>query len=291
MPGHAIYEWNYQRQLLAIRAAAEAGETGRACRRAHLLRRLPAGPPPAGGDPPTRAPVLLIDEIDRADEEFEAYLLEILSDFQITDPRAWHHPAPRPAHRDPDRRTARATCRMRCAGAASTPLSTIPTARRKSPSCGPHHPGMEAALSRADRRLRPGVAEGRPGKEARRGRDAGFRRGTRGPWRQRPDRRPGVLARQPCHAAQDPERPRGRCRPKSPSAWRERPRDGPRVKPVTRFPQRAAGPADRMAGFMAHLRLNGLAGRGGGNRKGACRALRPCGPPMLARRGWPSRPS
>ncbi|MDJ0994592.1 MAG: MoxR family ATPase [Dinoroseobacter sp.] len=83
---HAIYEWNYQRQLLAIRASAEEGETGRAVEsrifsEEYLLER-----------PLLRAirqeipPVLLIDEIDRADEEFEAYLLEVLSDFQITVP-------------------------------------------------------------------------------------------------------------------------------------------------------------------------------------------------------------
>ncbi|MFK7753168.1 MAG: AAA family ATPase [Sedimentitalea sp.] len=82
----AIYEWNYQRQLLSIRASAEHGETGRAVEdrifsQDFLLERplLKAIQQP---DPP----VLLIDEIDRADEEFEAYLLEILSEFQITVP-------------------------------------------------------------------------------------------------------------------------------------------------------------------------------------------------------------
>lgn len=82
----AIYEWNYQRQLLAIRADAEAGETGRTVEARlfsedYLLERplLRAIRQPV-------APVLLIDEIDRADEEFEAYLLEVLSDFQITIP-------------------------------------------------------------------------------------------------------------------------------------------------------------------------------------------------------------
>lgn len=82
----AIYEWNYQRQLLAIRAHAEAGETGltveaRLFSEDYLLERplLRAIRRPV-------APVLLIDEIDRADEEFEAYLLEVLSDFQITIP-------------------------------------------------------------------------------------------------------------------------------------------------------------------------------------------------------------
>ena len=82
----AIYEWNYQRQLLAIRAHAEAGETGRAVEARlfsedYLLER-----PLLRAIRQTVAPVLLIDEIDRADEEFEAYLLEVLSDFQITIP-------------------------------------------------------------------------------------------------------------------------------------------------------------------------------------------------------------
>jgi MoxR-like ATPase len=84
--GHAIYEWNYQRQLLAIRAASEAGEAGsgmeaRVFSEEFLLER-PLLEAIRQGEPP----VLLIDEIDRADEEFEAYLLEILSDFQITIP-------------------------------------------------------------------------------------------------------------------------------------------------------------------------------------------------------------
>ena len=85
----AVYEWNYARQMLEIRLLEARGEIERAT--AHdifgpdfLLRRplLQALEASAGGRPP----VLLIDEIDRADEEFEAYLLEILSDFQVTIP-------------------------------------------------------------------------------------------------------------------------------------------------------------------------------------------------------------
>lgn len=80
---HAIYEWNYQRQLLAIRAAEARGGLSEETlfSDAYLLKRplLEAITDPS-------QPVLLIDEIDRADEEFEAYLLEILSDFQITIP-------------------------------------------------------------------------------------------------------------------------------------------------------------------------------------------------------------
>jgi MoxR-like ATPase len=81
-----LYEWNYQRQVLAIRAHERDQLSGDEIERHifspdYLLRRplLEAISQP---DPP----VLLIDEIDRADEEFEAFLLEILSDFQVTIP-------------------------------------------------------------------------------------------------------------------------------------------------------------------------------------------------------------
>lgn len=82
----AIYEWNYQRQLLAIRASSEVGETGpqveaRIFSEEYLLER-----PLLKAIRQKVPPVLLIDEIDRADEEFEAYLLEVLSEFQITIP-------------------------------------------------------------------------------------------------------------------------------------------------------------------------------------------------------------
>ncbi len=82
----AIYEWNYQRQLLAIRAASEGGETGKAVEdrifsRDYLLER-----PLLQAITQDVTPVLLIDEIDRADEEFEAFLLEMLADYQITVP-------------------------------------------------------------------------------------------------------------------------------------------------------------------------------------------------------------
>lgn len=82
----AIYEWNYRRQLLAIKAheqgdlAADEIEAEIFSDR-FLLRR-----PLLEAISQEKPPVLLIDEIDRADEEFEAYLLEILSDFQITIP-------------------------------------------------------------------------------------------------------------------------------------------------------------------------------------------------------------
>jgi MoxR-like ATPase len=82
----AIYEWNYQRQLLAIKARENEPISADAIEQhifseAYLLRR-----PLLEAISQETSPVLLIDEIDRADEEFEAYLLEVLSDFQITIP-------------------------------------------------------------------------------------------------------------------------------------------------------------------------------------------------------------
>ena len=85
----AVYEWNYPAQMMAIRLAEAAGEHDREAIESgifserYLIKRplLQALQPTDGGPP-----VLLIDEIDRADEAFEAYLLEVLSDFQVTIP-------------------------------------------------------------------------------------------------------------------------------------------------------------------------------------------------------------
>ncbi|AML53675.1 AAA family ATPase [Falsihalocynthiibacter arcticus] len=84
--GHAIYEWNYQRQLLAIRAAAEDGKTGKAVEERIFSEEFLLERPLLQAIRQDKSPVLLIDEIDRADQEFEAYLMEVLSDFQISVP-------------------------------------------------------------------------------------------------------------------------------------------------------------------------------------------------------------
>jgi MoxR-like ATPase len=78
---HAVYDWDYPRQLLALRAAEGGVDEGELFSRRFLLRRplLDA----LENDGPV---VLLIDEIDRADDEFEAFLLEFLSDFAVTVP-------------------------------------------------------------------------------------------------------------------------------------------------------------------------------------------------------------
>ena len=101
----ALYDWDYARQMLRDPAAGSRRRARHAARPPRDLRPgLPDSPPAAAGDrsPATpsrtaRVPVLLIDEIDRADEEFEAFLLELLGDWQVTIPevgtiRAKHPP-------------------------------------------------------------------------------------------------------------------------------------------------------------------------------------------------------
>ncbi len=82
----ALYEWNYQRQLIAIKTREISGDSAEAIEarifsEAYLLER----PLLAAIRRPV-SPVLLIDEVDRADEEFEAFLLELLSDYQVSIP-------------------------------------------------------------------------------------------------------------------------------------------------------------------------------------------------------------
>src|SRR6266542_4916493 len=79
---HAVYEWNYSRQLLHIRAAQEGTVSEEELFGPEFLIRRPLL---EAIESPERV-VLLIDEIDRADEEFEAFLLEVLSDFQVSIP-------------------------------------------------------------------------------------------------------------------------------------------------------------------------------------------------------------
>src|SRR5881296_3882380 len=96
----AVYEWDYPRQMLEIRLLEARGEAKQAATkdifseqfliRRPLLRALENSRP--------EPPVLLIDEVDRADEEFEAYLLEVLADFAITIPEIGTIKAARPPH-------------------------------------------------------------------------------------------------------------------------------------------------------------------------------------------------
>src|SRR5262249_23349847 len=94
----AVYEWNYQKQLLAIKIEETSGDSVEE-KEKHVFGRdfLLERPLLQAVQAVDRSPVLLIDEVDRADEAFEAFLLELLSDFQITIPelgtiRARHVP-------------------------------------------------------------------------------------------------------------------------------------------------------------------------------------------------------
>ncbi|MBO0709849.1 MAG: MoxR family ATPase [Acetobacteraceae bacterium] len=84
----AAYEWDHARQLMAIRLAEAAGETDRGTLAQDIYGReyLQSRPLLSAIDPDQPPAVLLIDELDRADEPFEAFLLEVLADFQITVP-------------------------------------------------------------------------------------------------------------------------------------------------------------------------------------------------------------
>ncbi|MEQ9349984.1 MAG: MoxR family ATPase, partial [Alphaproteobacteria bacterium] len=95
----AVYEWNYAAQMIAIRVAEATGDRDRDMITSdifsphYLIKRplLDALEPDLAGPP-----VLLIDELDRTDEPFEAYLLEVLSDFQISIPEIGTIKAPEP---------------------------------------------------------------------------------------------------------------------------------------------------------------------------------------------------
>jgi MoxR-like ATPase len=97
---HAVYEWNHTRQMLEIRLMEARGDLDQQAATADLFSQRFLIKRPllqAIDESRERSPVLLIDELDRADEEFEGFLLELLADFQITIPeigtyRAVHPP-------------------------------------------------------------------------------------------------------------------------------------------------------------------------------------------------------
>ena len=194
---HALYDWSYARQLLYIRTL-EAAQAGGGKERLHelfgreFLERRPLLDAIENDDP--QPPVLLIDEIDRADDEFEAFLLELLSDFQVTIPeigtiRAARRPAGDP-HLEPHPRAAR-----RAQAPLPLPLDRAPLAGARDRDRARPRARRAGAAGRRGRRLRAGAAPARPGQVAGRGRDdrldagaarprpagAGRRRGGRHP--------------------------------------------------------------------------------------------------------------
>ncbi|MBI1219947.1 MAG: AAA domain-containing protein [Rhodobacteraceae bacterium] len=166
---HAIYEWNYQRQLLAIRAAAEGGVTGPGVEARIFSEDYLMARPLLQALREERAPVLLIDEIDRADEEFEAFLLEILSDYQISIPELGTITARTRPHvilTANGTRDLSDALRRRCLYA----WVDYPDRRTELAILAARHPGIEAALAgqivgfvqalrREELEKKPGVAE------------------------------------------------------------------------------------------------------------------------------------
>ena len=123
---HAVYEWNYPRQLLHIRAAQEGTVHEEELFGPEYLIRRPLLEAIDSDEPV----VLLIDEIDRADEEFEAFLLEVLSDFQITIPELGTIARPPAACRDPHLEP-HARAPRRAQAARPVPLDRAPVDRAR----------------------------------------------------------------------------------------------------------------------------------------------------------------
>ena len=232
----AVYEWDYARQLLHLRAAEARGASGSRRSRTsstpsasssagHCCRRSPA----AAAVRVRRPPVLLIDEVDRADDEFEAFLLEILSDYTVTVPELGTFRAERPpvvvitSNRTRDVHDAlkrrclyhwvehpdfeREVAHRRAARARASTASSPARLRAPSPGCGrwaSTSPPAWPRRSTGPRRSRPRVGQAR-------------RDGRRPHARQRPQvpggRRAGTARR---HRRARARRPRPR-----PLTWRD----------------------------------------------------------------------
>ncbi len=165
----ALYDWNYQRQLLAIRLAESHGERlteADLFSEEYLIERPVLRCVRYDGPHP---PVLLVDEIDRADDEFEALLLEVLGEGSVTVPEIGTFtaspPADRRTHLEPQPRPAR-----RAATALPLPLAGVPRARAGVRDPAPHRPrgqrGPDRLRGAVRRRVRalevdkpPGMAE------------------------------------------------------------------------------------------------------------------------------------
>ena len=177
----AVYEWNYPRQMLEIRLLEARGEAEHATAHDIFGAGVPdpaAAPPGARGRPTASPPVLLIDEIDRADEEFEAYLLEILSDFQVTVPEIGTIKADRPPRvilTSNRTREVHDALKRRCL----YHWIDYPTAQKEFEIVLARVPGRAGAARPRGRRLRPPPARGGPDQGAGHRRDA--RLGGRAP--------------------------------------------------------------------------------------------------------------
>ena len=165
----ALYEWNYQRQLLAIKTREGVGEGADAIEEHIFSERYLLERPLLAAIRRERPPVLLVDEVDRADEEFEAFLLELLSDFQVSIPELGTIRAisiPRVVLTSNGTRELSDALRRRCL----YHYVDFPDVDREARIILAHLPGIDAALAlqvarmvaavrKEDLRKVPGVAE------------------------------------------------------------------------------------------------------------------------------------
>ena len=203
----ALYEWNYQRQLLAIKTREGVGENADAIEEHIFSEQYLLERPLLAAIRREKPPVLLIDEVDRADEEFEAFLLELLSDFQVSIPELGTVKATLdPARRADLERHARAVRRA----APALPLSLCRFPRRRPRSADhPHaHAGHRHRAGAADRAHGRGGAQGGSAQGAGRRRNARLGGDARRSRRARPAPGAGGRARDDDVPAQDPRGPR-----------------------------------------------------------------------------------
>jgi len=165
----ALYEWNYQRQLLAIKSREGAGESADAIEEHIFSEKYLLERPLLAAIRRTAPPVLLVDEVDRADEEFEAFLLELLSDFQVSIPELGTIKAvsiPRVVLTSNGTRELSDALRRRCL----YHYVDFPDVEREAKIIVTHLPGIDAVLAsqvarmvaairKEDLRKVPGVAE------------------------------------------------------------------------------------------------------------------------------------
>ena len=171
----AVYEWNYPRQMLEIRLLEARGEIDKASAHdifsAEFLLKRPLLQALEATD--GSAPVLLIDEIDRADEELEAFLLEILSDFQVTVPEIGTIRAEQAPHvvlTSNRTREVHDALKRRCL----YHWIDYPTAAKEFEIVSTRVPDAPPPAGPRGRGLRPQAADGRPDQGAGCRRDAGL---------------------------------------------------------------------------------------------------------------------
>ena len=181
----ALYEWNYQRQLLAIKAREGSGGDPDAIEEHIFSEKYLLERPLLAAIRRATPPVLLVDEVDRADEEFEAFLLELLSDFQVSVPELGTIKAvsiPRVILTSNGTRELSDALRRRCL----YHYVDFPDVDREARIILARLSGFDAALALQIARMVDGRAQGRPAQGSRRCRDARLGRHARRPRRPRP---------------------------------------------------------------------------------------------------------